>query len=203
VRSARSPTRSAPTRASFREMEAMLRTLLALLALVATVAACPPAATPADGELRAVRERLQATLDDLRSKAGFPGVSVGVVLPDGRTAGVATGLADVENHVPLKPSDRLLAGSIGKTFVAAVVLQLAEEGKLGLDDRVETWLGKEPWFGRLPNAQDLTVRSLLNHTAGLPEYFERKGFTEALKADPDREGTPADPLAYVLGAQPA
>ena len=74
----------------------------------------------------------------------------------------------------------------GKTFVAAVVLQLAEEGKIGLDDKLEKWLGKEPWYGRLPNGPDLTVRHLLTHTAGLPEYFEAKGVTAAVKADPDR-----------------
>jgi D-alanyl-D-alanine carboxypeptidase len=179
-----------------------LFTSLVLAALVAAAPAHSPAAPPDDQELQSLRDRVQATLDDLRSKADFPAVGVGFVLPDGRSAGVAAGLADVENKVPLRPSDRLLAGSIGKTFVAAVVLQLVEERKLGLDDRVEAWLGQEPWFGRLPNARDLTVRSLLNHTAGLPEYFERKGFTEALKADPDRVWGPADRLGYVLDATP-
>jgi D-alanyl-D-alanine carboxypeptidase len=129
-------------------------------------------------------------------------VSVGFVLPDGRSAGVSSGLADVENKVPLKPTDRLLAGSVGKTFVAAVVFQLAEEGKLELDDTLEKWLGKEPWFARLPNAKEITLRSLLNHTAGLPEYFEQKGFAEALKADHDRAWKPSELMAFVLDAKP-
>jgi D-alanyl-D-alanine carboxypeptidase len=43
---------------------------------------------------------------------------------------------------------------------------------------------------------------LLNHTVGLPEYFEQKGLTEALKADPDREWTPAERLAFGLAAKP-
>ena len=107
---------------------------------------------------------MQAKIDDLRSKADFPGISVGFALADDRSAGVVAGLADVEGKVALKPSDRLLAGSTGKTFVAAVVLQLAEEEKLNLDDLLAKWIDKESWFDRLPNGKDITLRSLLNHT---------------------------------------
>jgi D-alanyl-D-alanine carboxypeptidase len=60
----------------------------------------------------------------------------------------------------------------------------------------------EPWFGRLPNARELTIRSLLNHTAGLPEYFEQEGFAAAIKADPDRVWSPAELLAFVLDRKP-
>ena len=180
----------------------MAQTLFNVLALAVSLAAgVAPAQAPKpaeDRDLQAIRVRMQATLEELRAQASFPGVSVGFVLADGRSAGVACGLADVENKVPLVPTDRLLAGSVGKMFVAAVTLQLVEEGRLALDDRAETWIGKEPWFGRLPNAPELTVRSLLNHTAGLPEYFERKGVAEAIKADVDREWTAADRLAFVL-----
>ena len=82
------------------------------------------------------------------------------------------------------------------------MLQLVEEGKIGLDDALEKWLGREPWFARLPNAKQLTIRCLLNHTAGLPEYFEQKGFVEAVKADPDKVWKPAELVAYVLDAKP-
>lgn len=184
----------------------MLRSTIVLLAMLATGAALPddpPARrSSADAEVQKLRERIQTKLDELREKAGFPGVSVGFVLADGRSGAVASGLADVENKVPLKPGDRLLAGSIGKTFVAAVVLQLVEEGVLNLDDKLEKWLGSEPWFARLPNAKDLTLRSLLNHTAGVPEYFEQKGFAEAIKADPDKVWEPAELVAYVLDVKP-
>jgi hypothetical protein len=100
----------------------MPHTPLALLALTTTITlvtagGAPP---PADLDVPALTAKVQATLADLHSKAAFPGVSVGFVLPDGRSAGVASGRADVENQVPLRPTDRLLAGSVGKTFVAAV-----------------------------------------------------------------------------------
>ena len=155
-----------------------------------------------DQQFEQLRGKVQAKLDDLRAAADFPGVTVGFVLADGRSAGVSSGFADAAKKVPLKPDDRMLAGSIGKTYVAAVVLQLVEEGKIGLDDKLEKWLGKEPWYPRLPNGPDLTIRHLLNHTAGLPEYFEAKGVTAAVKADPDRVWKPEELVAYVLDAKP-
>src|SRR4051794_34090241 len=108
----------------------MPRTALLLLALLAPAVALPadpPAPKPpTDAEFGELREKVRRALDELRAKAEFPGVSVGFALADGRSAGVASGLADVEAKTPLKPTDRLLAGSVGKTFIAAVVLQLAE-----------------------------------------------------------------------------
>lgn len=179
--------------------------LFALLIPVAVVAATPGADAPGppDGaDLAAVREKVLAKLDELRQQATFPGASAGVVLADGRSFGVATGLADVEAKTPLKPTDRLLAGSVGKTFVAAVLLQLFEEGKVGLDDPLAKWLGKEQWFARLPNGPEITLRRLMNHTSGLPEYFEAKAFTKAITADPDKVWKPAELVAYVLDAKP-
>ena len=183
----------------------MFRPQSLLVVLLLTVAWVPNdlySQSLSDQEFVKLRDRVQAKIDDLRGKAEFPGVSVGFALADGRSAGVVSGLADVANNVALKPSDRLLAGSVGKTFVATVVLQLAEEEKLDLDDLLVKWLGKEPWFDRLPNGKEITIRSLLNHTSGLPEYFETNGFVEAMKAKLDREWTPGERMAFVLDTKP-
>lgn len=178
------------------------RASLLLLACVGVVRAADPKPLT-DQQFEQLRGKVQAKLDDLRAAADFPGVTVGFVLADGRSAGVSSGFADAAKKVPLKPDDRMLAGSIGKTYVAAVVLQLVEEKKIGLDDKLEKWLGKEPWYARLPNGPDLTIRHLLHHTAGLPEYFQAKGVTDVVKADPDRVWKPEELVAYVLDAKPA
>lgn len=178
-----------------------LRAVLLLLTAGGVRAAEPKPLT--DQQFEQLRGKVQAKLDDLRATAEFPGVTVGFVLADGRSAGVSSGFADAAKKLPLKPDDRMLAGSIGKTYVAAVVLQLVEEGKIGLDDKLEKWLGQEPWYPRLPNGPDLTIRHLLTHTAGLPEYFEAKGITAAVQADPDRVWKPEELVAYVLDAKPA
>jgi D-alanyl-D-alanine carboxypeptidase len=115
---------------------------------------------------------------------------------------VASGLADVENNIPLAPSDRMLSGSIGKTYVAAVALQLVQEGRLKLDDRIERWLGREAWFDRLPNARDLSVRMLMNHTSGIPEHVLEKEFASALQKSPDKVWAPEELVAYILDRKP-
>jgi CubicO group peptidase (beta-lactamase class C family) len=56
----------------------------------------------------------------------------------------------------------MLAGSIGKTYVSTAILQVVQEGKLDLDAKIESWFGSDAWFPRLPNAEDITLRMLMN-----------------------------------------
>src|SRR5262249_24804537 len=77
--------------------------------------------------------RIQMKLIGLRDASNYPGVNVGIALPDGRLMSVSVGYSDLKAERPLKPADRMLAGGgIGNTFVSAVTLQLVEEGKLDL-----------------------------------------------------------------------
>ncbi|MBN8600153.1 MAG: beta-lactamase family protein [Planctomycetes bacterium] len=155
-----------------------------------------------DSEILSIQAKIEKVFSELRAETDFPGVGVSFVLADGRTGVVTCGMANVEENIPVTSADRFLAGSVGKMFVAAVTSQLAEEGKLSLDDRVEKWIGDEPWFQRLPNAPELTVRSLLNHTAGLPEYYDQAGIADEIKGNSNREWTPYDRLKYVLDQKP-
>ncbi|MEK7854472.1 MAG: serine hydrolase domain-containing protein, partial [Acidobacteriota bacterium] len=93
----------------------------------------------------------------------------------------------------------MLAGSTGKTFAAATALQLVKEGKIDLDAKVEKYLGAEPWFSRLPNANDITVRQLMNHSSGLVRYEFKDTFTKDLTANPEKVWKPAELVAYLLG----
>jgi D-alanyl-D-alanine carboxypeptidase len=115
--------------------------------------------------------------------------------------GLATGQSDTARDLAMRPADRMLSGSVGKTYVAAVALQLVGEGRLGLDDPIAKHLGAEPWFGRLPNARDVTVRMLMNHTSGLVRYELNERFLRDLSADPDRVWTPQERLAYLFDAR--
>jgi D-alanyl-D-alanine carboxypeptidase len=117
----------------------------------------PGSSHPPDSVESAVRLKLSA----LRSEAGFPGMTA-AVYGEGRPAvTIADGVTQSEER--LTPSSRMLAGSIGKTFVAAAALQRVESGGLSLDEKISKWLGKEPWFGRLPNAAQITLRHLMRH----------------------------------------
>ncbi len=155
-----------------------------------------------DPETAALRASLQAKLNELHQAASFPGATLGFVLPDGRSGSVSVGLADVEKGIPLKPTDLMLAGSIGKTYVSAVTLQAVQEGKLDLDAKIERWFGSDPWFPRLPNAKDITLRMLMNHSSGIPEHVLDKKFIAAIRKDPDRIWKPEELIAYVLDAKP-
>jgi CubicO group peptidase (beta-lactamase class C family) len=106
-----------------------------------------------------LRQVLEERLAVFVAAGRVPGVSAGVVLPDGRALALAAGRANREREMPLEPGDRLCGGSTGKTVVAAVLLQLVQEGKLGLEDLLGEHLGDEPWFERLPNASDITPRT--------------------------------------------
>src|SRR5918997_4165000 len=160
------------------------RSTLILAALLFAHAARAPAQTAApqgDGEVLArVVRTVQAKLDEARARLNFPGATVGFVLPDGRSASVATGLSDLEAKTTLRPTDRMPAGGAGKTFAAAVALQLAQEGKLSLDGKLEQLLGGEKWFARLPNSGELTLRVLLDHSSGSPNHAEDERFLKAL-----------------------
>ncbi len=148
-----------------------------------------------------LQARIQAVLDSIRARGAFPAMSAGIALPDGRVLALATGLADTGRRTPLRPDDLLLAGSVGKTYVAAVAMQLVSEGKLVLDEPISTYLGSEPWFSRLPNAASITVRMLMNHTSGLVRYEFREQFTRDLTANPDRVWRPAELVAYILDTE--
>lgn len=150
-----------------------------------------------------LRREIQLKLDEWHKAGTFPGATVGVVLANGESFGLAVGFSDKDAKTPMKSDDRMLAGSVGKTFAAATALQLVKEGKIGLDDKIEKYLGKEPWFERLPNAKDITVRQLMNHTSGLVRYEFKETFTKALTADPMKVWTPEERLAFLFDEKPA
>src|SRR5687768_14571632 len=161
----------------------------------ATPAPAPPAYTSAH---RALRSRLQATLDSIHAAGRFPGITAGVVLGDGTSFGLASGFADTALGIRMTPNDRLLQGSVGKTYVAAVALQLVQEGRLALDEKISTYLGGEPWFSRLANGADVTVRQLMNHTSGIVRYEFKPEFTRDLTASPAKVWEPRELIAYLL-----
>lgn len=158
----------------------------------------PFARTANAQELKALQEKLQAQLDSLHAGAQFPGATAGFAFADGSSFGLATGFSDRTNKVPMTPADLMLQGSVGKTYVAAVALQFVHEGRLHLDDKVKKYLGGESWYSRLPNADEITVRQLMNHTSGLVRYEFNESFITDLTSHPDKVWKPEELVAYIL-----
>jgi len=148
-------------------------------------------------------DRVQDVLDALRAEHAFPGASVAWTGPDGTVQVRATGFADPDAGLPMTPQSRILAASIGKSFVAAAALALQAEWRLDLDGRVSDWLGARAWFDRLPNHDRLTMRHLLTHSSGLPDHVELPAFQGLFlslgRDDPAPE--PEDLIALILDAE--
>lgn len=133
--------------------------------LVPTVAAAGQSSRPAPDPA------VQRTLDDLVRKDGFPGVLAAVRTSDGRVRDYRAGVANLATQQRLPLDGQVRIGSNTKTFVATVVLQLVAEGEVQLDASVETYL---PGLlrGKGIDGRRITVRQLLQHTSGLPEYVD-------------------------------
>lgn len=168
-----------------------LSILVSLLWLTACLASPQRTAnTPLEAAFSSALERFQSEYD-------FPGITASYVLPDGSSHSAAAGWADAEIREPMTTESRMLAASIGKTFVAATMVSIAQERAIDLDAPVSIWLGENRWFRRLPNYQSLTVRQLLNHTSGLPNHVYLPAFAEAVSKRWAEPGTPFPPEALV------
>jgi len=145
-----------------------------------------------------VRAGLQTVLEAFHEGGSFPGVSAAISLPDGTVIPIVVGEADTIRHLPMTPEALMLQGSVGKTYFAALAMQLIGEGRLDLGAEVSSYLGHHPWYGRLPNAEGITVRHLMTHTSGVMRYEFKPAFTTDLSAQPDKHWQPEELLAYVL-----
>ncbi|MCP1311388.1 serine hydrolase domain-containing protein [Paenibacillus tyrfis] len=112
----------------------------------------------------------QAMRDTLQF--GFPGI-LAKTSDGGKKWGYATGVANLSTKKPMETDYRFRIGSVTKTFTATVVLQLAGENRLNLDDSIEKWL---PGViqGNGYNGNQITIRQILNHTSGIAEYSRSK-----------------------------
>ncbi|PDZ43397.1 serine hydrolase domain-containing protein [Bacillus wiedmannii] len=114
----------------------------------------------------------QAVRDTLQ--LGFPGI-LAKTSEGGKTWSYAAGVANLSSKKPMKTDFRFRIGSVTKTFTVTVVLQLAEENRLNLDDSIEKWL---PGViqGNGYDDKQITIRQVLNHTSGIAEYTRSKSF---------------------------
>jgi D-alanyl-D-alanine carboxypeptidase len=137
---------------------------LALAAL--TLAPVGPSAQAGGSLSPALADELQAIVEKARTGPAVPGISAAVQLRDGTTWTGVSGKAVLEGDGRrVTPDTPFEIASGTKTFVAATILQLAQEGALRLGDRLARWL---PHF---PRARRITLHHLLSHTSGIRDIF--------------------------------
>jgi D-alanyl-D-alanine carboxypeptidase len=109
-------------------------------------------------------EVLRSQIERILVETGVPAIVVALAEGGSEPLVAAAGYADVDRKIPVRPETPFLIGSISKNVFAAIALQLVEEGHLRLDDRLSAYL---EW----PRGDEITIRMLLNHTSGIPDYF--------------------------------
>jgi len=161
--------------------------ITALLAATLTTAA-PAAAEPSlEATLLPVVTGQMATM-------GIPGVIVSVQTPDRGSWQVALGVSDIVTRTPMDVADHVRIGSITKSLTATVILQLAQEGRLRLDDPLA------PYFPGI-QTNHATIRQALQLTSGIADYTT-DAFLNALAVAPQRVWSPAELVGLVADEPP-
>jgi D-alanyl-D-alanine carboxypeptidase len=127
---------------------------------------------------------LAGELDDAVRRIPAPGGTMAVRFDDGGSWSGASGWSDVAASTKAAAHSRFKIWSISKTFTAALVLRLVDQGLVRLDDALTRW------FPDFPLSDRITVRHLLSHTSGIPDYFT----APSVMAKWDEAWTPAQML---------
>jgi D-alanyl-D-alanine carboxypeptidase len=156
----------------------------------------PPEEPDPGGEFQAVIESVVAADETIH------GASLAVISP---SLGIhwegAAGLADPEAGTPMTPSHPVRIASNTKTYVAAAVLRMWEDGRIDLDSPIAGHL--DPDLARLLESDGydpsvITIRHLLTHTGGLDDHGGADEYTEAIVADPNHHWTPTEQIGCLV-----
>lgn len=130
--------------------------------------------------------------------SGVPGITMSIHSPDKGMWLGAAGKADLRNNAGMQPCHISRVGSTVKTFTAATILKLNEEGKLQLDDIAAKYLTPSA-IKNIANADKATIRQLLNHSSGIFNYIQSVRFQTASLNDLIKEWQPEELLEYARG----
>ncbi|CAN5635901.1 serine hydrolase domain-containing protein [soil metagenome] len=163
-------------------------------ALTGIVALALTACGSSNAEPASLDDTLRPVVTSLMAKMKIPGLIVAVQTPDRGSWQAALGVSDIGSHTPMDLADHVRVGSITKSMTATVILQLAQEGRLALDDRLA------PYFPEI-DTNNATIRQALQLTSGVADYTTTE-FLNATATDPQRVWSPDELVATVAGEPP-
>ncbi|HET9825602.1 MAG TPA: serine hydrolase domain-containing protein, partial [Chitinophagaceae bacterium] len=131
---------------------------------------------------------------------GTPGAVMAVQTDEGLWE-TAKGYAKIEDKTPMQLCQLQYLQSISKTYLAVAILKLSEQGRIVLDTPIKKYLPQK-YYRYLGDAENITVRTLLNHTSGIPDYNFRPEYVSYLLQHPDHYFVPQDYLKYINGKKP-
>ncbi len=170
---------------------------------VLTMAASVQEATPAADAAAEhpfppeVQLALHEIVERALAEAEAPGALVGVWYPGMGAWAHATGIGDLATGAPVTLDDHVRIASNTKTIVATVVLQLVDEGLIGLDDPLEGYVPG------IPNGEQITIRQVLGMDAGIADYIAVPELSAEYAANPMVEFGPEQILAVIRASTPA
>ncbi len=162
----------------------------------------PTSTTRADGSTQTDRPDVDAYMQSQLSSQRIPGASL-AVMHDGQIVYAKSyGYADTASLAPMRPELRFELASISKQFLATAVLMLVDQGRLGLDDKIATYLGNDG----PPGWTDVTIRQVLSHTAGFESLPDDAFFNGIDKPGATSEASMlasfrSDPLLFPPGTR--
>ena len=172
----------------------MRRTGLVLVVAVLAFCAVPVSGVGAVPAQQADRS-LDSALERLVDGEGGPPGAIAMIHRGGRTVAHTAGVGVIRPARIWRPGDHMRIASVAKAFSGAVTLSLVRSGDLELDDTIGELLPGQPatW-------SQITLRQLLGHTSGLPDFSLTQAFARDFSADLMRRFTPQELLGYVAGA---
>ena len=178
--------------------KALLRMVTIGAAAVLGLAACSPSETasgagsssaaPGSGQTTSVpadtAAAFQKAIDDTRAAGNLPGVIARVISPAGTWTGTS-GVRAAGGDDPIQTADHTRIGSLTKTMTATLLLQLVQEGRVSLDDRIDRFVPDAP-------NGSATLRQVADMTSGIPSYTASESFDRKFFADPESVWTPTE-----------
>jgi len=170
---------------------------LCVLTLVVPITAADAAGGFHDHSSRAERAVEEAAAELVANEDGPPGVIVVIQRPNDRQV-IRAGVANLRTGAPLRVDKHMRLASVAKAFNGATALSLVARRVLSLDDTVGKWRPDLPheWT-------DITLRQLLNHTSGIPDFSKEEAFLEALRASLLVAPPPVQLLSYIENPEPS
>jgi D-alanyl-D-alanine carboxypeptidase len=165
------------------------RVAFSAVAVIAALLAVPVDGRAADA---ATAADVQRGLDRLVAAGGGPPGAIATLYRNGRLTVLSAGRSDVRRKGAPSATEHMRIASVSKAFSGAVALHLLRDGRLGLDDTIALRLPNMPssWSG-------VTVRQMLGHTSGLPDYTRSDSFAKQVRNDPRGFVSPAEVIDWV------
>lgn len=156
-----------------------IKTIVSLFMMIFTILH----SNPCNSFSEKIDDRLKNTVQELINEHNIPGAIIGIWIPGKGEWVSALGVADKKTKEKMTINDHVRIGSVTKTFTVTALLQLQDQGKLLLDDKI----GK--YIEHVPNGDEITLRQLANMTSGLPSYTENDAWVQEMFKDKNRVWT--------------